>query len=642
MNENREGPVNANTGSRHTGPQPGTDMTQRVRLDGSPVPRQGSAPGAPVRKKKSSRRRRQQRNILIIAVAAVLLLAVLVGLLIHFLKSPEDNGLILNNVYAAGVNLGGKTPEQAKAAITAATRDTYSKLDMVVTVHDTRVELAPQDTNARLDVDALVEAAYNYGRTGTRAEREKAKNQAANSSYHLSILPYLRLDTDYIKSVVDSLGEKYSSTLSQPSFEIRGTRPDLNVGTKDVDCDTVHQTILLHVGTPEYGLSTEQLYNQIMEAYNINIFQVSAQITVVTPDTMDIDDIFNRNCISPVDAELDTQTYEVTPEVYGYGFSLSGAKEALQNAKYGDTITLDMTFLRPNFTAEELAGDLFTDTLATSITPMPEDKAAQVNLILAVRELNGIILKSEQEFSFNARLGRPTESQGYKSAEVFVGKKLESILGGGISQLSSAIYYCALRADMEITDREAHYYAPEFIAPGLDADILFGSKDLCFKNTSHRPIRIDMEITDSAQLVVSIVGTKNEEQAVDVVYETIKTYEPLTLVTVLAQGTEGAYNDGDVLVKGITGCDVNTYRVYTDPSKPYAKPVKKLVASTHYDKRNEVVVAIQEPTEPPTEPPTEAPTETPTEAPTTAPTEPIETSVPTNDPSQSRPGGNAE
>ena len=122
----------------------------------------------------------QNRKIAIISICSVILV-VLIGLIIGMIVyagRDTDNGKILDNVYAGGVNLGGMTVEDAKNALHLATDNTFSKKDLVIKLPDTAFKLSPADTGAKLDVDAVVEAAYNYGRTGTDAENKKAQQNA--------------------------------------------------------------------------------------------------------------------------------------------------------------------------------------------------------------------------------------------------------------------------------------------------------------------------------------------------------------------------------------------------------------------------------------------------------------------------------
>lgn len=608
--------------SRRTTPP--ADATQRVRVDGTTPPaRRTPAPGQPAprpaasqaqrratahapQKKKFDLRRLFNDKVTLItlcSIAAVLLIAVIITLCVMF-ATPSDDGLILSNVYVAGVNVGGKTPEEAKLAIQEATKDTYTKLDMTIEVHDTTIILSPADTGAKLDVNAAVEAAYNYGRTGTRAERQKAKNQAATTSYTLPITNYLNLDVKYIQQQVDNLGSKYSSTLSQPKYRLDGSRPDLEMDPEEINTDTVYQTLYITLGTAEYGLDTEKLYDQIMEAYNTNLFQVVGEMTMVSPETLDLEALYAELCVAPVDALLDEKTYEVTPETYGYGFHIDEVRELLSNADYGDEIKVDMTFISPKVTEKMLTDGLFEKIIATYTVPGTDDKDLIVNLKLACREFpkDGLILKVDEEFSFNDLVGQLTESKDYREVDDITGKP---VMGGGVSRISSALYYCALTADMEILERFSHTYAPDFIELGLDADIDYGTKDLAFQNTTGRPVRIEIDLSDDGSLKVDIWGTVNQERTVEILYETVNTYKGATLTSTMMKDNPGNYKAGDVLQEPITGYDVCTYRIYRYTGENASdEPVKDLIAVSSYAKQDKVVVAIQKDPEPtkPTQP----------------------------------------
>ena len=187
-----------------------TGATQRVKIEDVSAAPAASAPrpshrapdsqrrpAAPQKRKSRMSRKDRTTIIALCAVAAVLLIAIIVAVCV-MAGGDQDDGLIKNNVYVAGVNLGGMTQEQAKAALQEVAQD-YDQLDMVVEVLDTTVLLTPGNTGANLDVDAAVKAALAYGRNG-----EKTQNQATHT---ISIIPYLNLDTDYIRSQVDALGK---------------------------------------------------------------------------------------------------------------------------------------------------------------------------------------------------------------------------------------------------------------------------------------------------------------------------------------------------------------------------------------------------------------------------------------------------
>ena len=92
---------------------------------------------------------------------------------------------------------------EAKAAIRAATEHTYTNQDMVIVFPDAQIRLSPADTGAVLDVNAAVSAAYDYGRVGTKEEKEQALAASMNAEHPVALLPYLSLNTDYIRQQMD-------------------------------------------------------------------------------------------------------------------------------------------------------------------------------------------------------------------------------------------------------------------------------------------------------------------------------------------------------------------------------------------------------------------------------------------------------
>ena len=535
--------------------------------------------------------------IILIAVAVVLVAAIAITLAV-ILKEPEDDGLILNNVYAAGVDLSGMTQEEAKTALKNATGNTYTQLDMTVQILSQTLLLSPKDTGARLDVDAVVKAAYNYGRTGSQSDQQKDKNQAMMSSYHVPILQYLNLNTNYIQQQLAAVGETYSTTLSQPTITVTGDRPSM---TQDsYDTSVVWQTISVFMGTAEYGLSIDDLYQQILDAYSSNLFHVSAECSVLAPDSVDVDALHAQHCIAPVDAQIDDK-YNTTPEVYGYGFDLEAVRTQIASAKYGDTIEIPLQFIRPSITAEDLSGNLFQDLLGEATTTISGSNDLKQNLIQACKDINGLVLKSGDVFSFNAVIGQPTTRGGYRQVQILVDKKLEKVVGGGISQVASTLYIAALKAELTVAERYNHGYAPTFVEPGLDADIAYGSKDLRFTNDTDEPMRVEA-VVEGNTVTIRLWGTDDRDYTVEISNEIVMTYEPVTLVQVLPENNPDGHLDGKILVSGIAGYDVITYITYTYSDGTTSEQEYE-VGQSHYDKRNQVVVKIvtevvPEPTEP--------------------------------------------
>lgn len=620
------------------------EATQRIALeetDGTsrPVSPRSANPKPSSSKNKKRKPQLSRRDkitlITLVSITVILVIAAIIAFSSMF-AAPEDDGLILKGVVAAGVNLGGMTPEEATAALEAATANTYTELDMVVTVLDAQITLSPQDTGAKLDIAAVVEDAYNYGRTGSRAERIQAKNAAIANSVIIPIIPHLNLNTDYIRGEIEKLGSQFSSTLTQPTITITGTRPAMGVSAPDTE--KVHQTLSIYVGSAEYGLDTNKLYAQVLEYYNINIFQVVGECSVVAPDSIEEEllSYYQEICVEPVDAQINQLTYQVTPEVYGYGFNLDEVKDQIAGAAYGTTLEIPLRYLAPNITEELISGNMFKDVLGDFSSTLGLDSAWNNNVTIACKKLNGLILKSGDEFSFNNLLGDLKASDGYQNALAYVGRTPTMVLGGGVSHLASALFNCVLEADLQVLEHHNHTYAVSFIEIGRDVYILRNEADFRFKNSRPDPIRIDAEVVDNT-IQISIVGVDNLEYRVKIETVVTQVISPGTLHNMMEPNNPGGYVDGDELVLGMNGYHVELHR------KTYSKQGNKLIndvliANCRYEAKDSVVVSINKPVTPPTEPsepssPTIPDTEPSTPAESTGPSEPA--SEPTNDPTQS-------
>lgn len=572
--------------------QPTKDMTQRVRLADAGQPH--ARPANPQRRKTKRWYMTKKEKITLISLAsvtAVLLIAAIIMVSTMF-SAPADDGRILKGVVAAGVNLGGMTRQEATTALQNATEDTYSKLSMVVTVLDSQISLSPKDTGARLDIAAVVEDAYNYGRTGSRSEQTQAKNNALANSVIIPITPHLNLNTDFIRGEINKLGAQFSSTLTPPTITLTGTKPPMGVAKPDTN--KVHQTLEIYVGTAEYGLDTNKLYNQVLEYYNINIFQVVGTCTVVAPESFEdkLLAIYNEVCVEPVDAQIDPVTYDVTPEIYGYGFILDAVKEQIAKTPYGETITIPLCYLEPNLTEELISGNLFKDIVGKHSSPLGADGAWNTNATLACQKLNGLILRSGDTFSFNELLGELTAEKGYQEALAYQGTLASKVMGGGVTHTASVLYNSVMKAELEILERHNHTYVPNFIDVGRDAYVENGSADFRFRNNRPDPIRIKAEVVDG-EIQISIEGTDNRDYEVEIKVKTTKTIRPGKLYHVMLSDNPGKYKNNQVLDSGMNGYEVEIYKAMYDKKDGHLQN-ENFLYTYSYEAKDSVVVKIQD------------------------------------------------
>jgi hypothetical protein len=127
------------------------------------------------------------------------------------------------------------------------------------------------------------------------------------------------------------------------------------------------------------------------------------------------------------------------------------------------------------------------------------------NLRAAARFLNGRMLGAGEVFGFWANVPRPVRAKGFaRGRELREGCVIPSF-GGGLCQLSNALYQVALEAGCEIVERHAHSRRlPDSAAAlGRDATIFWNYVDLRFRVPADAQLEVAVESSD---LVVRLRG----------------------------------------------------------------------------------------------------------------------------------------
>ena len=126
------------------------------------------------------------------------------------------------------------------------------------------------------------------------------------------------------------------------------------------------------------------------------------------------------------------------------------------------------------------------------------------NVELATRKINGLTLYPEDEFSFNGQVGERSVANGFKTAYIIQDGDFVEGVGGGVCQVSSTLYNCALLAGMTITCVNPHSLPVSYVSPSFDAMVSSGS-DFRFVNTLSAPITIKMK-ADGNDIIAEIYG----------------------------------------------------------------------------------------------------------------------------------------
>ncbi|MBX7204872.1 MAG: VanW family protein [Bacteroidia bacterium] len=79
-----------------------------------------------------------------------------------------------------------------------------------------------------------------------------------------------------------------------------------------------------------------------------------------------------------------------------------------------------------------------------------------VNLKLAIRNIDGVIIRPGETFSVWKMVGRPTASKGYLEGLVLDNGNISKGIGGGLCQLGNLLYWMALHTPLTIKERWRH------------------------------------------------------------------------------------------------------------------------------------------------------------------------------------------
>ena len=290
--------------------------------------------------------------------------------------------------------------------------------------------------------------------------------------------------------------------------------------------------------------------------------EVQVDVTTQPAQPLSIQTVHEAVSGEMENARYDPATGDILPEKRGASFDTASAQRVLSKALPGETVSVPADIREPEITAEELKAVLFRDLLGECTTHVGGTAARVSNVKLASAAFDGTVLNSGDLFSYNETVGQRTVEKGYKAAPAYVQGETVDEIGGGVCQPSSTLYYACLLSNMEITERYAHRYIPNYITRGMDATVSWGGPDYKFTNNTQYPVKIVAKY-DKGYLTVQLWGTKTDDLVVKMTYDTLSSTpfkEVEQLDPTLAPGQR------QVKVTPYTGYKVKTYRNIFDGS----------------------------------------------------------------------------
>ena len=125
-----------------------------------------------------------------------------------------------------------------------------------------------------------------------------------------------------------------------------------------------------------------------------------------------------------------------------------------------------------------------------------------MNLKLAAKCFNGILIKPGEVFSFWNLVGDFSYKKGYKDGVLLQDGEVKAGVGGGICQLANLIFWIFLHTDLEIIYIYRHGFDlfPDYsrvIPFGTGATLVVGFKDIKVKNNSNQIYQLNIWFDDT-------------------------------------------------------------------------------------------------------------------------------------------------
>jgi len=123
------------------------------------------------------------------------------------------------------------------------------------------------------------------------------------------------------------------------------------------------------------------------------------------------------------------------------------------------------------------------------------------NLRLAIKNIDGIIIRPGETFSFYKLVGLPTKRKGYLPGMELTFGKARAGIGGGICQISNLIHWLVIHSPLTVTERYHHSFDPfpddgRVLPFGSGATVFYNYIDYQFTNNTTHTFQINLWLSD--------------------------------------------------------------------------------------------------------------------------------------------------
>lgn len=451
-----------------------------------------------------------------------------------YMAAHQDR--IFTGISVLDIDLSGKTREEASALIAAGGRLAGNGgLTLSDSLHETNDLVAWDSLGIYLDVDKVVDEAFDFGRTQPANLREIFDTWYFGRTY----APVWIIDEERLINAIDVLAAERRVDSTESAYAVQDAEVSYTAPAPgyQLDKSDLRTQILAKVGSDsaetialrydevapgeasvestalqlsellvsERSLYVEEPYDSDdLEPLVADSAEIRKWVVVDDADNISIDERAVRNWLqsktsryarSSIDARFyfDDFTKElvlIEPHVSGREFDLDATVERLISSFDTLEVAVPIAFneLVPAIHSDVTGAELgITELLAEETTwffDSPDNR--KQNILAGASKFYGIMVKPGEEFSFNDNLGAISYENGFADGLVIIGGRTQAGIGGGICQVSTTMFQTAFWAGLDIGERNQHGYrvsyyeqAPKGIDKplGMDAAIYSSPND---------------------------------------------------------------------------------------------------------------------------------------------------------------------
>ncbi|MBU3161324.1 VanW family protein [Clostridium frigoris] len=299
----------------------------------------------------------------------------------------------------------------------------------------------------------------------------------------------------------DIVSQKYQSTILKKNVNIKTPQKTYSLNFSKMSAKyNVDEAVTQAFN---YGKDLS-LYKRYKLIRNPEVKVINMKFTYDTKALTDLISNMKKEInITPKNASIyrSSGNFVITPDKKGYTLMDDKLKKEILSKITGDINSPDISI---NAEIKTVSASVTKEKLKTVNTRLSSFSSnfstsaygRSTNINLATNSINGTIIMPGESFSFNGTVGKRTAAKGYQPAPVDIGTKVSSDYGGGICQVSTALYNAILRSNIKSTERNHHSIPSTYIPLGLDATVDWGTLDYKFTNTLKYPVFIESFVSN--------------------------------------------------------------------------------------------------------------------------------------------------